>query len=127
MPTDLLTEWETTADTLVATAKRKAVGVKPADNNTNATFAAQVKSIWTQAWPERKIVKISFSRPDWYVTTNALGTPLYRHYGGMVQYRIAGFDYIIEQGYQRREDYQGGGKYTYRAAPYEPEIRIVKG
>lgn len=127
VPTDLLTEWETTADTLVAMAKRKAVGVKPAGNYTNATFAAQVKSIWTQAWPERKIVKISFSRPDWYVTTNALGTPLYRHYGGMVQYRIAGFDYIIEQGYQRREDYQGGGKYTYRTAPYEPEIRIVKG
>jgi hypothetical protein len=127
VPTDLLTEWEATAETLVATAKRKATGTKPAGNYTNATFAAQVKEIWTKAWPERKIVKISFSRPDWFVTTNALGTPLYRHYGGMVQYRVAGFDYIIEQGFQRREDYQGGGKYTYRAAPYEPEIRIVKG
>ena len=44
----------------------------------------------------------------------------------MVQYRIAGFDYVIEAGVSRREDYQGNGKYTYRPMPYEPEIRIVK-
>jgi hypothetical protein len=124
---DLLAEWNVAADTLVMTAKRKALMAKPAGSSTNAAFAAQVKSLWSSTWPERKIVKISFSRPDWHITTNALGVPLYRHYGGMVQYRVAGFEYIVEQGFQRREDYLGGGKYTYRAAPYEPEIRIVKG
>jgi hypothetical protein len=125
VPDDLFTTWNA-ADSLVATAKREATNVIPAANYTNTAFEAQVRAIWAKAWPDRKIVKIRFSRPDWHVTTNALGTPLYRHYGGMVQYRVAGFDYIIEQGYQRREDYQGGGKYSYRAAPYEPELRIIK-
>ena len=85
-----------------------------------------MREAWAKGWPERKIVRVGFSRADWHVTTNALGTPLYRSYGGMVQYRIAGFDYVIEAGVSRREDYQGNGKYTYRPMPYEPEIRIVK-
>ena len=119
-------EWNAATDALVATAKRKATTTKPAGPHHNATFEAQVREAWAKGWPERKIVRVGFSRADWHVTTNALGTPLYRSYGGMVQYRIAGLDYVIEAGVSRREDYQGNGKYTYRPIPYEPEIRIVK-
>lgn len=120
-------EWDAAANAIVAAAKKTALTARPSATYTNAAFEAQVRSTWTRIHPERKIVSIKFSRAGWNVTTNALGTPLYRHYGGMVRYKLAGFDYAIEEGFQRREDYQGGGKYTYRPMAYESELRIVKG
>ena len=121
-----LADWDEAAVALVATARRVAQTARPSATYVNAGFEAQVRAVWKKSYPDRKIVSVRFSRPGWNVTTNALGTPLYRHYGGMVRYRVSGFDLVIEQGFQRREDYKGSGKYIYRPAPYEPELRLVK-
>lgn len=119
--------WDAACDELLAVAKSVAATARPYANYSNEFCSDLIKNGWAKNYPTRKIVRIATAKSDWTVVKDSLGRPKYRSMGVAVQYRIAGFDYVIEQTVSILQDYVGNGEYKYRATAQVPDNRILKG
>lgn len=118
-------DWEKACDELVAAAREMAPRVKPAATYRITSIESPLRQRWASGpWKDRKILKINTESDQWKITRNAVGTPLYRTVGVVVQFEMAGFSYLIEYSTQIRENY-AGGKYTYVTSNIAPDYRIV--
>lgn len=120
-------ELEKACDELVAAAQLAATKAKPSATATISSIVAPLKQRWASgAWKDRKITKVNTESASWKITKNALGTPLYRTCSVVVQFKLAGFAYLIEYSTQIKEEYKGSGKYQYVNSNFSPDYRIVK-
>ncbi len=117
--------WDTACDKLMATAKELAPKVRSYANYSDSSISERIKSGWQKNYPERKIIKIATAKSDWTIVKNSLGVPKYRSKGVAVQYKVSGFDYIIEQTISILEDYVGNGSYKYRPTAQVSDYRIL--
>lgn len=127
MESTTVDELEKACDELVSVAKEMAPKTKPSATATISSIVAPLKQRWASgAWKDRKITKINTESASWKITKNAVGTPLYRTCSVVVQFKLEGFDHLIEYSTQIKEDYKGSGKYQYVTSNIAPEYRIVK-
>lgn len=120
-------EVEKACDELVAVAKELAPKAKPSATASITSIVAPLKQRWASGlWKDRKITKVNTESATWKITKNAVGTPLYRTCSVVVQFKLDGFDYLIEYSTQIKEDYKGSGKYQYVTSNIAPEYRIIK-
>ncbi len=119
-------EFEKACDELVAASEAMAKVAKPAATYSMPPVAEALKKRWAAgSWANRKIVKINTESDKWKVTTNAVGTPLYRTVAVVVQFRLDGYANLIEFSTQVREVYKGGGKYEFAPSNISPQYRII--
>lgn len=117
--------WDEACDELVATAKRLAPTVRSYANHSDATLTELIKNGWAKNFKDRKILKVATAKSEWTVVKDSLGRPKYRSKGVAVQYRVSGFDYIVEQTVSILQDYVGNGSYKYRPTAQVPDYRIL--
>jgi hypothetical protein len=119
-------ELEKACDDLVKAAEEWAPKAKRENSATIASINAPLKARWASgAWRNRKILAINTASASWNVTRNAAGTPLYRTCNVSVLFEIPGYAYWIEYNGQVRENYQGGGAYSFVTSNVAPEYRIL--
>ena len=73
----------------------------------------QVKRVF----PSAKVVATS-TYPDWSVTKNALGVPLYRDRNGWIVFQVEGEPFCQERTFVASEDYNGSGYTTDRSVSF---------
>lgn len=117
--------WDEACDELVKTAKSMAATNRSYANHSNSWAEQQIRAGWAKNYKDRTIIKIAAAKSDWTVVKDAFGQPKYRSVGMSVRYKVAGFDYVIEQTVSMLQDYKGGS-YVYRPTAQVPDYRIVK-
>lgn len=117
--------WDEACDKLVAKAKELAPNVRSYANYSDSSITELIKNGWARNYKDRKIVKIATAKSDWTIAKDSLGRPKYRSKGVAVQYRVAGFEYTIEQTISILQDYVGNGSYKYRPTSQMSDYRIL--
>ena len=117
--------WDEACDKLVAKAKELAPKVRSYANYADSGITELIKNGWAKNYKDRKIIKVATAKSDWTVVKDSLGRPKYRSKGVAVQYRVAGFDYTIEQTISILQDYVGNGSYKYRPTSQLSDYRIL--
>lgn len=118
--------WDEACDRLVAKAKELAPKNRSYANHSDPSITSLIKNGWSKNYKDRTIVKVATAKSEWTVVKNSLGVPKYRSKGVAVQYKVAGFDYVIEQTISILQDYVGNGSYKYRPTSQLSDYRILK-
>lgn len=117
--------WDAACDRIIQAAKSMAPKARSYANHSDSSINTLIRNGWAKNYKDRNIIKVATAKSDWTVVKDSLGRPKYRSKGVAVQYKVAGFSYVIEQTVSILQDHVGGGQYKYRPTAQVPDYRIL--